>query len=433
MVAAWVRLPSVWVSVCRIRSRSTSSMLRPTSAATALPAAATRAAGPDEAAPEPGEAARRAELDRFARDDLAFREQDGAMHRVLELAHIAPPGMQKQPAHGLVAKRAVGEAVHLGIAMGEMPGECRDVGRPLAQGGHGEGHDIEAEVKVLAEAPGGDLGDEVAVGGGDDAHIDLHRGRAAEPVDLALLQCAEQLRLQADVHLADLVEQERAAAGGLELADPAGDGAAEGALLVAEQLRFEQVLRDRRAVQRNERAARAARAAMQVARQHLLAGARFTRDQHRCLGTCDLLGAAHAGLHRRIAHDEGVRLPGGGFEDGGDEVGVRRQRQEFLRAGSDRADRGLGVRMAAAGDDGHEDALAGEGGDEGADVMDDLDQHEIDAGGAAQPLEPRLRIVGLVEPCAARDRDPRGLAEIAGERADDQDAHGNSLSRRGRS
>src|ERR1700738_3181757 len=49
---------------------------------------------------------------------------------------------------------------------------------------------------------------------------------------------------RARIHLGDFVEQQRAAGRLLELADAAGDGSREGALLVAEQLGFEQMLRD---------------------------------------------------------------------------------------------------------------------------------------------------------------------------------------------
>ena len=64
---------------------------------------------------------------------------------------------------------------------------------------------------------------------------------------------AQQLGLQAGVHLADFVEQQGAAVGLLELADAAGDGAGEGALLVAEQFGFQQVLGDGGAVDGDER------------------------------------------------------------------------------------------------------------------------------------------------------------------------------------
>ena len=72
--------------------------------------------------------------------------------------------------------------------------------------------------------------------------------RAADAVDHALLDRAQQLGLQPHVHLGDFVEQQRAAGRLLELADAARHRAGEGALLVAEQLGFQQVLRDRRAV-----------------------------------------------------------------------------------------------------------------------------------------------------------------------------------------
>jgi hypothetical protein len=70
--------------------------------------------------------------------------------------------------------------------------------------------------------------------------------RAADALELALLQHAQQLGLQVERHLADLVEEQRAAVGELERAGARGDGAGERALLVAEQLALEQVLGARR-------------------------------------------------------------------------------------------------------------------------------------------------------------------------------------------
>jgi hypothetical protein len=73
-----------------------------------------------------------------------------------------------------------------------------------------DGHDVEAVVEVLAEAPGGDLLLEVAVGRGDEAHVDGDGLDAAHAVDLALLDRAQELHLHLDGDLADLVEEERA-------------------------------------------------------------------------------------------------------------------------------------------------------------------------------------------------------------------------------
>jgi hypothetical protein len=52
-----------------------------------------------------------------------------------------------------------------------------------------------------------------------------------------------------------------------------------------------------------------------------------------------------------------VALVGDGGEHGGDQFGIRRQRQIFLGAGADRVDRGARVGADAAGDDRSADAF----------------------------------------------------------------------------
>ncbi len=84
---------------------------------------------------------------------------------------------------------------------------------------------------------------EVLVRGGDHAHVDLDRHLAADPVELALGQHAQQAGLQLRRHVADFVEEQRAAVGLLEAAAAQRVGAGEGALLVAEQFGLEQVAR----------------------------------------------------------------------------------------------------------------------------------------------------------------------------------------------
>ena len=83
--------------------------------------------------------------------------------------------------------------------------------------------------------------------------------RPAEPLELALLQHAQELRLRREAHLADLVEEQHAAGRQLDLARLGLLRARERAALVAEQLRLEQLLRQRGAVQRDERSLASAR------------------------------------------------------------------------------------------------------------------------------------------------------------------------------
>ena len=99
----------------------------------------------------------------------------------------------------------------------------------------------------------------------------------ADRLELALLEHAQQLRLQADADRADLVEEDRAAMGEGELAALVPDGPGEGAADVAEQLRFEQVLGNGGAVHLDERTLAAGAAGMDGTGDQLLARARLAR------------------------------------------------------------------------------------------------------------------------------------------------------------
>jgi hypothetical protein len=122
--------------------------------------------------------------------------------------------------------------------------------------GHVQADAGDAVVEVAAEAAAGDIGFEVAVGGGDDAHIHRHRARAAHRADLAFLQGTQQLDLEGRRGVADLVEEQRAAVGLLKEADAVFVGAGEGTLLVAEEFASSRVSGRRRSSRRRRRARR---------------------------------------------------------------------------------------------------------------------------------------------------------------------------------
>src|SRR5437762_2368753 len=85
------------------------------------------------------------------------------------------------------------------------PTEFRDVLAPLAQGRQVAGAHVEPVVQVLAEAPGPHFLLQRLVGGGDDADVGVQLLGAADAAEVAVLQDAQQLRLQAGAHLGDLV------------------------------------------------------------------------------------------------------------------------------------------------------------------------------------------------------------------------------------
>ena len=129
------------------------------------------------------------------------------------------------------------------VLLAEVLGEDGDLLGAVAERGDEDVDDVEAVVQVLAEAPLGDGPLEVLVGGGDDADVDLDVAAGAEAGELAVLQDVQELGLQRQGHLADLVEEDGAAVGELELAGLALVGAGEGAALVAEELGLEELQR----------------------------------------------------------------------------------------------------------------------------------------------------------------------------------------------
>ncbi len=149
-------------------------------------------------------------------------------------------------------KRLAASACRRPRAREEMLGEQRDVVAAFAQRRQVQAHDIEAVQQVGAEFAAFGFRVEVLVGRGDHAHVDADQLAAADAVELAVGEHAQQARLQRQRHVADLVEEQRAAIGLLEAAGVAARGAGERAGLVAEQFRFEQFGRNRRGVERDE-------------------------------------------------------------------------------------------------------------------------------------------------------------------------------------
>ena len=125
---------------------------------------------------------------------------------------------------------------------------------------------MQAVEQVFAEAAVLHVGDQVAVGRGDQPHVDLDRLARADRLDLAFLDRAQELHLRGRRQFADLVEEQRAACGFDELADVAVGGAGEGALLVAEQDRLDEIVGDGAAIDRDERLRRGARRVPWMAR-----------------------------------------------------------------------------------------------------------------------------------------------------------------------
>ena len=154
----------------------------------------------------------------------------GPLQRVAQLAHVAGPrigaaGGAAASALQPAAERARGNA---------PPAGATSSGRSRS-GGSYDRHHAQAIEQILAEPALAHPRRQVAVGRGDDPHIDRHRP-PADRRHHPLLQHAQNLGLHRRVHVADLVQQQRAAGGLAERAGTVGDRAGEGAADMAEQL-----------------------------------------------------------------------------------------------------------------------------------------------------------------------------------------------------
>ena len=92
----------------------------------------------------------------------------------------------------------------------------------------------------------------IAIRCGQDANIHVLLGTGSQPAQFSFFQDAQQLRLRADRHFAQLIQQQRPARGQFEASGAPFYGSGEGAFLVAKNLAFDQRFRNGRAIHREE-------------------------------------------------------------------------------------------------------------------------------------------------------------------------------------
>ena len=140
------------------------------------------------------------------------------------------------------------------------------------------------------------------MGGGHQPHVHRDRPPAADARDLALLERPQEPHLEGGLHVADLVEEEGAAVGQLELARPGLDPGRHPAL-DAEELALEQRLGERRAVDGDQRPL-APREVVEELRHQLLAGAALAAHQDADAARRHPLDDVQHAAHRRRQGDD---------------------------------------------------------------------------------------------------------------------------------
>ena len=222
-------------------------------------------------------------------DQLALGHDHRPFHTVFQFADIARPAPFVDRCQRIGGK-AFHRRVHLfGEPREERLGEQGRIARAFGKARNAH-HDLgEAIKQVFAEAPRHDHRFEILVRRADDPGIDRDRFARPDPLDHPFLQKAQQLHLQRQGNVANLVEEQRAAAGHFDLALGGLDRPGERSFFVPEQLAFEQVFGNRRAVDRDKRSARAVARIVQPPREQLFAGPACAEQHHRHIGVRDPL------------------------------------------------------------------------------------------------------------------------------------------------
>src|SRR6266478_153438 len=175
-----------------------------------------------------------------------------AFHGVLKLADISRPIVGFQARHGL-GRDALNRFYH-GVpkTFEKMPCQERNVVPALAQSRHVDRDHAEPIIQVFPETAFRNLLFKFFVCGGNDADIHIRFFGAADWAHLAFLQDSIELHLHGKAHIADLIEEKRAAMGRLEKALPDFVSAGESSLHVTEQFRLQESLWERTAVNGDE-------------------------------------------------------------------------------------------------------------------------------------------------------------------------------------
>ena len=221
-------------------------------------------------------------------DGVVCRGQHRTLDAVFQFADVAWPviahhhidGGRGEPTDGLVVL-----GVHLAD---EMLRQHDDIRTAVLEFWKIDGEDVQAIVEVFAEFSLRHQFLQIPAGRGNDAHVALEFLVAAHPRKGALLDVAQKLDLHRQRDVADLVQKERSAIGGLGASDASGEGASEGALFVAKEFTFHQCLGQGRAIQGHEWSVLAWREIADGAGDQFLASSAGPAHQHRRFAGSDL-------------------------------------------------------------------------------------------------------------------------------------------------
>src|SRR5262249_55103528 len=162
----------------------------------------------------------------------------------------------------------------------EMSRERQYVCAPFTQRRQMNGNHGKPKVEIFPESPGSYFSPEVAVGRGDDPHIDRALVRSSYPLAFSLLQDAQQFSLKIAAHFANFIQEQRPAVGAFEESRLSAVGAGERASLVTKEFRLQHSFSQGFTVDGNERLANTIAMVVNCTGDHLFPRAALTADEY---------------------------------------------------------------------------------------------------------------------------------------------------------
>ena len=219
---------------------------------------------------------------------LAPREDQRVLDRVGQLSNVAGEGVLDQGCPG--------PGRHLGNGrprrretLDEMSKKERQIAGPVAERRQVNLHEVQLVDERFVERPVLDPFGRPLMSRGDDPRLHLHRAVAAKRLEGPLAKHPHQLALDPRRELCNLVEKERAAVRRLELSVAPLDRPRKGPPLVSKELSLDQVVGQRATIDDHEGLRTSRALVVNQPRDDLLAGAAFSRDQHRQVAEGDHL------------------------------------------------------------------------------------------------------------------------------------------------
>ena len=221
-----------------------------------------------------------------------------------QLPDVARPRVGLQQFHRLALDLHPGPAERRAFVAQDTHDHVGDV-VALAQGRQPEHGTAEPVVQIFAKAAGANQFVQRLVGGANDVQPHQRRLVGTQRQHLALGQHAQQAALQQHGHVADLVEEQRAAIGLQDLAlRAAALGTGESAVAIAEQLALDQALGNGRAIQRHELLGAAFAVGVQRLCEGVFAGTGFAEQHHRNVAVGELAGLGDDVLQALVTDGE---------------------------------------------------------------------------------------------------------------------------------